>query len=333
MPICTISSLVELSLTLFTAHFARKKALLIGIKSGEKELLEGPHEAVQRFRTLLLTDKFGFEDENITMMIDDSGAGLQPTKANILAKLKTFLDGQRPGDIFYHADAGHAKQSICLDGTEEDNLDEFIITCDCPKNGYTTIRDDVLHEYLVKPLAPSSSLIAFLDTCHSETLLDLMHYRCNRPSRVRRALRRLREITGVPSSSLGGISGTSTKFCSGYCPRMNTSTHNPNVVRELPRFLRVPMDFPEQEYAPTLKMLMRALTKNAKSVYRAAKRYMEQKSLDKARAKQNAKENENENEVALVAEDSDDSEDEVSKVTKWAPQVRDIFAPSGLYEY
>ncbi|KAJ7912980.1 peptidase C14, caspase domain-containing protein [Mycena leptocephala] len=213
MPSCDIySSLVNLGLAVVTPHLARKRAFLIGVASD----LEGPHQDVQRFHTLLV-EKFGFQNEDIIMMLDD-GVSTQPTKANIMASLKTFLLGQRPGDLFVFVYAGHATQAKCLDGTERDGLDEFIMTCDG-----TTILDDVLHDYLVKPLAPSCRLVAFLDACHSETLLDLKHHLCNRPGRSRRTLRRLWELTGLPMPA-------STQFCSGICPRVSNMSSNPNVI-------------------------------------------------------------------------------------------------------
>ncbi|KAJ7662430.1 caspase domain-containing protein, partial [Mycena rosella] len=216
MKFCNIHSvLVNLGLAQVTPHLARKKAFLIGVK-GDYKPLQGTHEDVQGFRTLLI-EKFEFQSNDITMMLDD-GVGTQPTEVNIMSTLRTFLVGHHPGDLFVFVYAGHAKQTECLDGTEQDGLDEGIITCDDPTNGYTIILDDVLHNYLVKPLAPGSRLIVST---------DLKHHR------FRRSVRRLREITGFPGPRVTEAvpeNTATTQFCSGYCQRINTGHRAPNVI-------------------------------------------------------------------------------------------------------
>jgi hypothetical protein len=54
-------------------------------------------------------------------------------------------------------------------------MDEMII----PVDGKDLI-DNKLKAHLVDPLPVGSSLVAILDTCHSGSLLDLKHHRCNR---------------------------------------------------------------------------------------------------------------------------------------------------------
>ncbi|KAJ7841168.1 hypothetical protein B0H14DRAFT_2587013 [Mycena olivaceomarginata] len=60
-------------------QFSRKKAFLLGIKATD---LDGTHQDVQRFRTLLV-DKFGFQSGDIIMILDN-GVDTQPTKVNIV---------------------------------------------------------------------------------------------------------------------------------------------------------------------------------------------------------------------------------------------------------
>ncbi|KAJ7136842.1 caspase domain-containing protein [Mycena epipterygia] len=364
MPRCDIySSIVNLSVALFTAplRLSRKKAFLIGTKLGDFKLpkckdippqspppIEETHEDIKRFRTLLI-EKFGFLDEDVTMMIDD-GVGVQPTKLNIMAKLKTFTVGQRPGDLFVFVYAGHGGQQPCLDGSEEDGLDEGIITCDDSTNGYTIILDDELHEYLVKPLTPGCRLIVRdlfrhslvniltvpFDACHSETILDLLHHRCNRVnSYFRRTVRRLRELTGFPpSSSVQESSGmtaetlTATRFCSGYCERRKmpatpdvmcfSACKDSQTVWAKPgrSMLDTAIRLLEAEPSPTLKKVMRTLDKNAKVIYRDVKEDKRQKERREKERKEKVKKG------TAYQESEDETDDGTNhKIARWAPQI------------
>ncbi|KAJ6607838.1 hypothetical protein B0H10DRAFT_2069980 [Mycena sp. CBHHK59/15] len=46
--------------------------------------------------------------------------------------------------------------------------------------GWRSHVDNELHAVLVAPLPVGSHLVAVIDACHSGSLLDLQHYRCNR---------------------------------------------------------------------------------------------------------------------------------------------------------
>ncbi|KAJ7662449.1 caspase domain-containing protein [Mycena rosella] len=271
------------------------------------------------------------------MMLDD-GVAVPPTEVNIMATLKTFLIGQRPGDLFIFVYAGHGEQTDCPDGTEQDGLDEGIITCDDPTNGYTIILDDVLHSYLVKPLAPGSRLVAFFDTCHSETLLGIypVDSFCFHASDkgFRRSVRRLREITGFPAPReievAPGNPGT-TRFCSGYCQRTNTGNRAPNVLcfsacKDSQRvfegaeasMLHEVIHQLEIDPCPKLKKLMRALNKNAKDIHRSAMQELKDWKKKKE-VKRNAKER-----GLAVEEDASESDTEINgdyEVSRWAPQI------------
>ncbi|KAJ7078320.1 caspase domain-containing protein [Mycena belliarum] len=321
------STLITLGLAQIAPIYSpRKNALLIGVEGSDESGLPGTHKAIKEFRALL-TNNFGFPETSITTLLDDGDAE-PPTKSNIMAQLMTFLDGQRIGDLFVFVYAGHTTQADCIDGSEADGLDEMIITCDG-----ITILDDVLNEHLVKPLAPSSRLVAFLDTCHSETLLDLAHCKCNRLNHFRRFVRRLREIVGFPVAAIVTEADlenkTTPRFCSGYCPRTGrvASDTSSNVIcisackdsqmvheaagesmlDEIIRQL-------QRDPAPRLKMLMRALTKSAKSIHHRAKKEAERIRAQKERVRKKAK----------LGEHDDDSESNTEicvEVVEWAPQV------------
>ncbi|KAF9460186.1 caspase domain-containing protein [Collybia nuda] len=186
-----------------------KKALLIGINYGKD--LTGPQKDVGRMKRILI-EKYGYKERDIVVLTDraDVCEKLQPTQENIMRELTAFLTGQQPGDRFFFMFAGHADQKKAEDinSDEEDGMDERIVPSDALADDGTVIddkviKDDVLKDYLVNRLHPNNRLIAIFDSCHSGTLLDLPHHRCNRVtsslSRVRRTIRRGREIFTFPA--------------------------------------------------------------------------------------------------------------------------------------
>jgi len=89
--------------------------------------------------------------------------------------MKDLVADARSGDQFYLHFSGHGCQLADGVGDEEDGWDECILTCD-----HEIISDDDLNKLLVAPLPVGSTFVSIFDSCHSGTLLDLMHYRCNR---------------------------------------------------------------------------------------------------------------------------------------------------------
>ncbi|KAF9460184.1 caspase domain-containing protein [Collybia nuda] len=224
-----------------------KRALLIGINYGTKAAgpggeLRGPQRDVIEMRDLLI-GTYDYKYENIVVLSDRVGAEdhLMPTKANIMRELHTFLSGQNAGDQYTFLFSGHASQSPTDDEGEKDGQDELIMTSD---GEY--IIDDILHDQLVKRLLPGSRLVAVFDTCHSGTLLDLPHDKCNRvaswTSCMRRSVRRVLETvwSDLVESNTNKIIQEFRKtlaerflpnpFCSGYCPRIKPLGPNPNVL-------------------------------------------------------------------------------------------------------
>ncbi|KAF9460185.1 caspase domain-containing protein [Collybia nuda] len=223
----------------------QKKALLIGInyeKSsvGLRNELKGPQKDVEDMYSLL-TNVYGYKPDNIVILSDKDGVtrNLIPTRENIIREVSTFLDGQIPGDQYAFLYAGHASQRDSDDVNERDGRDEH--------NQH--VLDDILNKYLVEPLLPNSRLTAIFDSCHSGTLLDLPHDKCNRvcglksPGRrfVRRVLEPvLTEINwNVDNNNMlerHGLHGLLAsyffpdKFCSGYCPRFDDPCPLPIIV-------------------------------------------------------------------------------------------------------
>ncbi|KAK7447388.1 hypothetical protein VKT23_014098 [Stygiomarasmius scandens] len=162
----------------------RKRALLVGINY--KNGLTGPHRDAQDMKTLLI-EKYGYQPDNITMLVDDMDerkGAFQPTKDNLLRELHALLSDSHEGDYFFFYYAGHVVQGpVDRSSKEEDNREEYVVPCDADmdsENYEDFIQDDKLRELLVDPLPVGASLVAVFDSCHSATLLDLEHYRCNR---------------------------------------------------------------------------------------------------------------------------------------------------------
>ncbi|KAJ7640301.1 caspase domain-containing protein [Mycena polygramma] len=172
-----------------TAGPVKKKALLIGIgykgSNAQKELFR-PHEDVSKLREFLIK-AYGYTTQNITVMLDRPGE-LQPTQRNIRQQASRLVAGAAPGDHFLFYYAGHSVQVPELpteEHTELDGLDEVIVPCD-GRTGpdHQTTRqsclvDNELKRLLINPLPAKASLVAILDTCHSASLLDLDHGKCN----------------------------------------------------------------------------------------------------------------------------------------------------------
>ncbi|KAF8959335.1 caspase domain-containing protein [Flammula alnicola] len=138
-------------------------------------VLKGPHHDVKIMRDLLL-DKYGYDPEDIIVLIDDDDPNhTQPTRSNIMFHINRLVAGSRKRDkLFFHF-CGHADQEDTDDIDEEDGKNERILASDGQH-----IVDNELRANLVDPLPAGCSLRAVFDCCHSGSLLDLPHYRCNR---------------------------------------------------------------------------------------------------------------------------------------------------------
>ncbi|CAA7261260.1 unnamed protein product [Cyclocybe aegerita] len=168
---------------------AKRRALLIGISkivetsdsvAGSSEPpetedgLKGPHKEAESMGALL-RDQYGYPERHIKYLLDRPGYDY-PTRENILREMKALVKGAKAGDRFFIHFSGHSDQEETTDPEEDDGMNEYILTCLSGEK----IMDDELKSCLVKSLPPGSRLTAIFDSCHSGTLLDLPHYRCNR---------------------------------------------------------------------------------------------------------------------------------------------------------
>ncbi|KAI0047621.1 hypothetical protein FA95DRAFT_1595643 [Auriscalpium vulgare] len=179
----------------------RRRALLVGVKDihiPEWDELQGPFEDV-RLWTSLLTGTYGYRMEDIVVMMDDPSVppDRQPTRSNLIREMRLLVKDAAPGDQLTFTFSGHSTQQPTSEvpNLEDDNQDEVLLTCDgkqivdnvrCETHtDELSFSDDVsptqeLKAILVDPLPAGCSLTAFLDSCHSGTMLDLQHYKCNR---------------------------------------------------------------------------------------------------------------------------------------------------------
>ncbi|KAJ3715104.1 peptidase C14, caspase domain-containing protein [Lentinula raphanica] len=166
---------------------SKKKALLIGINNtlmdqadeGSRSNLSMPHTDVESMRKLLI-DHYNYKPSDIVTLVDkDAPRQPQPTRDNIRKEMRRLVADARRGDHFFFHYSGHVVQTENEDRTEEDGKDECLVPSDSD-GVHNLVKDDELRSVLVDRLPRGSQLVAVLDSCHSGSLLDLEHYRCNR---------------------------------------------------------------------------------------------------------------------------------------------------------
>ncbi|KAK7447387.1 hypothetical protein VKT23_014097 [Stygiomarasmius scandens] len=188
--------------------------------------LKGPHHDVLACKEMLM-DIYSYPKENIVIMMDDNDtpedSDLLPTRANMLTQLERFVQRDKPNVQYFFLYAGHSEQIECQDGTEEDGMNECLVPMDATEildldreltneDVERMVMDDDLKRLLADRLPPTCKLTAVMDTCHSATLLDLFHHRCNRISRPsssgRRIVRKANELAGQLKSMVHRDSAT-----------------------------------------------------------------------------------------------------------------------------
>ncbi|KAG8055105.1 hypothetical protein GUJ93_ZPchr0001g29483 [Zizania palustris] len=149
------------------AAMGRKSALLVGINyPGTKAELKGCHNDVDRMHRCLV-DRFGFEEENIRVLVDRGSSGPQPTGANVRRELARLVGDARPGDFLFFHYSGHGTRLPAETGQDDDTgYDECIVPSDM-----NLITDQDFRELVQK--VPEGCLFTIVsDSCHSGGLLD-----------------------------------------------------------------------------------------------------------------------------------------------------------------
>merc|ERR1712176_446986 len=117
-----------------------------------------------------LKDKQGFEDRNITVLMDD-GYHQNPTYSNIMNAYREVCMNSMSGDTVFLHYSGHGGHVRDTSGDEDDGFDETLIPVDYQSAGQ--IVDDDLCEHLVKAMPAGVLATSLMDCCHSGTVLDL----------------------------------------------------------------------------------------------------------------------------------------------------------------
>jgi len=73
-----------------------------------------------------LKDVHGFEDENITVLMDD-GEHTEPTKENIMEAYRTLVNESEDGDVVFCHFSGHGGKLRDDNGDEGKRL--FVLSC------------------------------------------------------------------------------------------------------------------------------------------------------------------------------------------------------------
>ncbi|KAL1559923.1 Metacaspase-4 [Salvia divinorum] len=144
-----------------------KRAVLIGCNyPGTKAELKGCINDVRRMYSCLV-DRYGFSEDDITVLIDTDDSYKQPTGHNIRAALSHLVDSASPGDFLLVHYSGHGTRLPAETGEEDDTgYDECIVPTDM-----NLITDDDFRD-LVDKVPGGCQITIVSDSCHSGGLID-----------------------------------------------------------------------------------------------------------------------------------------------------------------
>jgi hypothetical protein len=148
-----------------------KYALLIGINyRGTFAALNGCINDVVCIRNLIIP--WGFKEENITFMTDDTKGGLYPNAYNITYQINKLCSTLKPEDqaIFYYS--GHGTRIRDTSKDEVSGFDSCIVPIDFRSVG--VINDDTI-KYYINKIPAGANLFTVFDSCNSGTVCDLKY--------------------------------------------------------------------------------------------------------------------------------------------------------------
>jgi hypothetical protein len=178
----TAVGVVALGLSAGAAEARTNRALLVAVTAypnlPKKNWLVGPNHDAELVREYLISNSLvPFEAGNVTVLADGlDGAVGSPTKAAILANLKTLADQSQPGDFIYLHFSGHGSQQPELaKGKETDGLDEIFLPADTQlwkdrdAGVPNALMDDEFGAALDAIRAKGAFIWFVIDACHSGT--------------------------------------------------------------------------------------------------------------------------------------------------------------------
>ncbi|KAJ4866582.1 Metacaspase-8 [Raphanus sativus] len=144
-----------------------KRALLIGINyPGTSVELRGCVNDVRRMHRCL-TDRYGFSNDNITVLIDTETSGPQPTGKNIRDALNKLIADGESGDTLVVHYSGHGTRLPTEEGVlDATGFDECITPCDM-----NLITDNEFRD-MVAEVKEGCRLTIISDSCHSGGLIE-----------------------------------------------------------------------------------------------------------------------------------------------------------------
>ncbi|KAH7536675.1 hypothetical protein FEM48_Zijuj03G0009600 [Ziziphus jujuba var. spinosa] len=144
-----------------------KKALLIGCNyRGTKAELKGCVNDVKRMYSCLV-DRFGYSEDDITVLIDTDDSYTQPTGKNIRNAISRLIRSAEPGDFLFVHYSGHGTRLPAETGEDDDTgYDECIVPCDM-----NLITDDDFRDF-VDQVPEGCRITIVSDSCHSGGLID-----------------------------------------------------------------------------------------------------------------------------------------------------------------
>lgn len=138
-----------------------KKAVLVGINTYQSAPLRGCVNDVVVMHQLL-TNQFGFKNENIKVLTDD-----EATKVNIVNSIKWLTQGVGSGDSIVFHYSGHGSQVAVDDFTSTDEIDgRDEILCPIDLDWNDPLRDHEIGAYF-KRVPKDCMTLVVLDNCHS----------------------------------------------------------------------------------------------------------------------------------------------------------------------
>lgn len=148
-----------------------KYALLVGINyTGTFAALKGCINDVTDIRNLIMS--WGFPQENITFMTDNTKGSMYPNAYNITFQINKLCSILKPGDqaIFYYS--GHGTRIRDYSKDEISGYDSCIVPIDFRSVG--VVNDDTI-KYYINKIPSGANLFCVFDSCNSGTVCDLKY--------------------------------------------------------------------------------------------------------------------------------------------------------------